>query len=281
MNPAPRNDHAAHHDLDAEVAASLDATPELLPLLPELLADLDELGGGLDEVLRLIDSTGLAPAATAPAPRAIDLGCGKGVCALALARRGFSVLGIDGFAPFIEEARRQAALQNLTHRCAFHTGDLRDALSSNPAGFDLATLLSVGPFAGNHAATIAAIRPAVRPRGFIIIADAFANPAARHPGNVGERAGGDFTAYAPRDKTRAMLESRGDRIEAEIIDDPAESRAVDLRLTDLIRRRAEAIAARSPQRADIVMAYVAEQERQTELLATSLTGATWLVRRAE
>ena len=63
-------------DLARQVAASLDAPPELLPLLPELLADLRSLSGPVETLLDVIRGLGL-PADS----RALDLGCGKGALA--------------------------------------------------------------------------------------------------------------------------------------------------------------------------------------------------------
>ena len=52
-------------------------------------------------------------------PRVLELGCGTGNFSLALAERGYSVVGEDPYEPLIERARRKAAarrLANLTFR---------------------------------------------------------------------------------------------------------------------------------------------------------------------
>ena len=76
-------------DIDRQIAESLDATPELLPFLPELLADWTS--SRPEEVLRFLE-----PLELPPTTRALDLGCGKGVVALALAAHQVKT----GFAPW-------------------------------------------------------------------------------------------------------------------------------------------------------------------------------------
>ena len=91
-----------------EVARSLDAAPDLLPFLPELLADLDSLGSQPEAIVRLLSGV------VAPGRRVLDVGCGKGAVALALARElDLAVVGVDLFEPFVEKAVAWASAQKL------------------------------------------------------------------------------------------------------------------------------------------------------------------------
>ena len=63
---------------------------------------------------------------------------------------------------------------------------------------------------------------------------------------------------------------------------PAEAtRAVNRRYLESIRPRAAALARRYPARARALRAYVERQELESEILETKVTGAVWLLRRAE
>ncbi len=73
--------------------------------------------------------------ARTPPGRALDLGCGTGTNAVALALRGWRVTGVD-FAPrAVAMARRKAAAAGVD--AAFHTADVAD-LGFLPGGFDYA-----------------------------------------------------------------------------------------------------------------------------------------------
>jgi SAM-dependent methyltransferase len=68
-----------------------------------------------EEVDGLVALLGLTPAALV-----LDLCCGPGRHSLELARRGFSVTGVDLHAPYLEQARREAAGVEWVH------GDMRE-----------------------------------------------------------------------------------------------------------------------------------------------------------
>jgi SAM-dependent methyltransferase len=89
------------------------------------------------EVAFLVDALALAPGM-----RVLDVGCGPGRHALALARRGMSVVGIDASPEFIALARDAAARDHLdTH---FAVGDVRDLAFDSE--FDAAICLGQGGF---------------------------------------------------------------------------------------------------------------------------------------
>jgi SAM-dependent methyltransferase len=61
--------------------------------------------------------------------RILDLACGYGRHALALARRGYSVVGVDITTAYIEDAKQNAAKENLP--AAFILSDIRDVAFEN------------------------------------------------------------------------------------------------------------------------------------------------------
>jgi ubiquinone/menaquinone biosynthesis C-methylase UbiE len=120
--------------------------------------------GTEQEVDFLVDALGLAPGM-----RVLDVGCGPGRHSLALARRGFAVVGIDHSPDFIRLARDAAAQQCLS--VEFAQGDVRELAYDGE--FDAVICLCQGGFGllGGHdePAVFARIAAAVRPGGRLAI----------------------------------------------------------------------------------------------------------------
>ncbi len=96
--------------------------------------------GTVAEMDSLLASTGLAPGSTV-----LDVGCGPGRHSLELARRGFSVTGVDLAEVFITEATESAQAEGLDVR--FIQGDARElATLVDGQRFDLVLSLCQGAF---------------------------------------------------------------------------------------------------------------------------------------
>jgi 2-polyprenyl-3-methyl-5-hydroxy-6-metoxy-1,4-benzoquinol methylase/HEPN domain-containing protein len=250
--------------LAREVARTLECHLELLPFLPELLADLDALGTDPEDVLDLLRPLGLPPGG-----RALDLGCGKGAVAFALAEElGLGVRGIDAFPPFVEEARRRAAERGLTDRCSFECADLRAAAAAG-GEHDLVLLLGLGPVWGEHASTVGALRRTVRPGGYLVLGDAYLE------GDAARGAPG-YEGYADHEETLRRLTTHGDRLLREVA---TRHKAEWDAQTEAIRRRAEGLARRHPGRAELFRRYVARQEHEVRLLSEAAMPVLWLLQR--
>jgi SAM-dependent methyltransferase len=119
------------------------------------------------EVDFLSEALGLAPG-----QEVLDVGCGPGRHALALAARGLSVTGIDGSPEFVTLARAAAAERGLSAR--FVTGDVRDL--AYDACFDAVLCLCQGGFGllggRDEPAVFARIARALRP-GAVLAVSAF------------------------------------------------------------------------------------------------------------
>jgi len=94
----------------------------------------------LDEVTFVQDVCGLSPGG-----RVLDMGCGPGRHALELARRGFSVTGVDFTEKFIRFAQERAEAEGLSEKAEFVLADARDFV--RPLAFDAAVCLCEGAFA--------------------------------------------------------------------------------------------------------------------------------------
>jgi len=131
--------------------------------------------GTEQEVEYLVDALGLEPG-----QRVLDVGCGPGRHALALARRGFAVVGVDLSPDFVALARDAAAAEGLTAR--FEERDVRTL--AHDAAFDAAICLCQGGFGllGGHdePAVFGRIVAAVRPGGPLAITAFHTAFAVRH-----------------------------------------------------------------------------------------------------
>jgi SAM-dependent methyltransferase len=80
------------------------------------------------------------PRADGRAGRALDLACGTGTLAVALAEQGWRVTGLDRSAEMVAQARAKAEAAGVARRTRFGLADMRAPPSAvRPASFDLVT----------------------------------------------------------------------------------------------------------------------------------------------
>lgn len=253
--------------LERDIAAAFEAAPEQLPFIPELLADLWALGASLDVILDVLGPLDLPPAA-----RILDAGSGKGAVAITLAQQyGFQVLGIDGFRPFVDEARKQAEARDVSHLCRFEFGDLRDALPTLH-DFDAVIYAALGGILGTVDRCVGRLRQTVRPGGYLVIDDGFLAGKERvyEPG---------YENYVPHEETLALLTAHGDEVLREVVVPVEDIQDINRQQTELIRKRAEGIMMRNPDAAASITEYLERQARECALLETEVVGAVWLLQR--
>ena len=248
-----------------QIAAAMDATPELVPHLAELLADLWDLGSSPPLITSWLRGLGL-PRET----RVLDLGCGKGAVSLTLARDlGFQVRGVDLFEPFVRDAQARAEEWGLTAQCHFERGDLREVVRS-AEGYDVVVYASVGAL-GRLDRCVGALRRCVRHGGYLLIEDGYLAPGATPAAGPKSLAG--------HEESRRRLTAHGDTLLREQALDPAQMRALDDRYIRSISARAEALAEARPADAELVRSYVDRQRNAAAVWEQNFVSATWLLRR--
>lgn len=251
---------------NGELAAYFGVAPEIMPFVPELLQDLWELGSDPDLIVQWLGEQGLAERA-----RILDLGCGKGAVAIAVAQAlGCRVDGVDAMPAFVDIARRQAVKLGVHDLCTFGVGDLRDTVR-RARHYNAVLLLSVGVL-GSPAEIVGDCRRCVPPGGLMIIDDAY----------LRQDAAVDFPGYqqlATRDETLRQLTSHGDHVIHEHTVPVEAVRAQNRKYTRWIERRAEQLAVRHPEHADAFVAYVAKERQECEILETAVACVIWMLRR--
>ncbi len=254
---------------DEMVAYALEAPPELLPFLPELLADLDELGSDAEQIAHVLRDLQLPPAA-----RVVDLGCGKGATAIAIASvLRLHVLGIELFEPFVAQATAAAQAAGVSHLCEFRHGDIRAVPGLMPV--DVAVFAALGDVLGNPAETMRVIRQYVRPGGYVLVADVFLRDggAVTFPG---------FENYRSRAETVAGLTAWGDALVTESLEDDHTRDADDGDADAVaIHQRAAALATRHPDYRGQLLAFAANQAAANAHIAENLVDAVWVLRRSD
>jgi ubiquinone/menaquinone biosynthesis C-methylase UbiE len=102
-----------------------------------------------------------------PGSRALDLGCGAGFLAVAMARRGFRVAAMDSSEAMVELTRRTVAAAQTPDIAVAH-GDARD-LDFPDASFDLVVAIALLPWVHRIEPVIDEIARVLKPGGYTIL----------------------------------------------------------------------------------------------------------------
>jgi 2-polyprenyl-3-methyl-5-hydroxy-6-metoxy-1,4-benzoquinol methylase len=103
-----------------------------------------------------------------PGGRALDLGCGTGVVALALARRGFEVVGVDHSPEMLALARQKVAGAGL--QAELETGDVR-SLRFGDREFDCITIQGLLHHLEELDPCLREATRVLRPGGFLYVSE--------------------------------------------------------------------------------------------------------------
>ncbi len=117
-------------------------------------------------VLSWIDSLALAPGS-----RVLEIGCGAGFLAIALALRGLRVYAIDSVESMVELARQHAVEAGAASQLSLNVGDIY-ALAFEDACFDLVLAIGVIPWVEHASLAIREMARVTRPGGHVIITTA-------------------------------------------------------------------------------------------------------------
>jgi cyclopropane fatty-acyl-phospholipid synthase-like methyltransferase len=159
-------------DLKESAVKALDGEDiELYPYLPYLLQDLWEIGSSARNTIDILVENRVPQ--QVERLKILDLGCGKGAISIPIAKElNATVLGIDAFPEFIEEARLKSKIWSVAEQCTFVAGDIRVEVKKQ-SGYNTILLASIGPILGTVGETLETIENCLVPRGFVCLDEAF------------------------------------------------------------------------------------------------------------
>jgi 2-polyprenyl-6-hydroxyphenyl methylase / 3-demethylubiquinone-9 3-methyltransferase len=144
-------DHAELAKFDAAAARFWDESGEFRPL----------------HLLNPLRTEFVAARTALAGSRVLDVGCGGGLLAEALARAGASVTGIDLAPAMIEVARRHAAAGAL--EIEYRVASAEDMTRVQPAAFDVVTCMEMLEHVPQPAAMMATLARLMRPGGALFV----------------------------------------------------------------------------------------------------------------
>ena len=109
--------------------------------------------------------------------RVLDVGCGGGILADAMARKGADVLGIDLAGKALRVAQLHA-LEAGTPRVAYREVSVEALAAEQPAGFDAVTCMEMLEHVPDPASVVRACATLVKPGGWVFFSTISRNPKA-------------------------------------------------------------------------------------------------------
>ena len=252
-------------DVEEKLVLSLSGSGDtaILPYLPYLLQDLWELGSIPEDMVRLLRDHGALDASS----RVLDLACGKGAAAVAIAKAfGCQVKGIDLMEDFIQDARHRAKEHGVGDRVTFAVADINRAVRDE-TGYDATILGAVGDVLGDPSETLSLLRETVRPGGLILIDDGYCEDHDEDP------------VYHTRSQWLAWIRDSGLAILEEAETDLQELIQIDRFNQAHIEQRADELIETYPDDAELFHEYVRRQQEECDDIEQRVTSVVWVLQR--
>lgn len=257
-------------DIKKRLAESLTAeSTDLIPYLPYLLQDFWSLASETDQMIDLLR----AYTDFGPGCRLLDLACGKGAASILLAKElGCTAKGVDLIAAFISEAREKAEEYGVAERCVFVAGDVNEAVKTE-RGFDLTIWSGAGDLLDGYPNTLRGLARTISAGGYILLDDGYL-PSEQQSLRF-------HHDYLTKPQWERLFADNGLSViacyETEQEVDPA-AYADDL---GNIRKRAEELSLKHPDKRELFESYVKSQQAEYEDLQDGCMAALWLLQKTQ
>jgi 2-polyprenyl-3-methyl-5-hydroxy-6-metoxy-1,4-benzoquinol methylase len=252
--------------IEESVVIAMDGSnKELFPYLPYILQDLWEIGTEPDIIIGLVrkhttDQSSL---------RILDLGCGKGIVSVKLAREfGCLCFGIDAVKEFVTEANDKAREFGVERLCRFETGDIRERVTTLPR-FDIIILGAIGPVLGDYYATLTTLSKCLTPNGMLIVDDGYIEDESQyiHP------------LIQKKEAVLQQVAAAGMKVIDEVIIQKDAIKESDDYIFERLQKRCLELIAKHPDKKELFEDYIQRQTDENDILETKIVCATIVIRR--
>ena len=243
---------------------SLDAgDAELIPFIPTILQDLWVLGSMPAYVIELVEKH--IPITTVK--NVVDLGCGKGAVLIQLSQAlGLSGLGIDLLPAFVEAAQQKAVQWGVSDRVTFEVGDIREAVTHH-RDIDLLIYGDDSDVLGDEQETLAALQNCIASSGWVILETTYHTLVEDERSGVPDRA-----EFARRAKAAGL------QFIDSVLWDKDTIRSINESNTQSIRAHIGTLIEAHPDKKNLFIEYLKNQEEECRLLENEMACATILFR---
>lgn len=251
--------------LEESVVQAMDGSNiELYKYLPYILQDLWEIGSSPKIIIEMIKKH----TKNYELLQVFDLGCGKGAVSIQLAKElKCKCIGIDAIKEFITEANNKAMEYNVKKLCKFKVGDIRIEIKQIE-NFDVIILGSIGPVLGNIFETLIKIKKCIKEDGLIILDDGYIDDNSKYKDPVIQK--------------KEEIMKQIDNAEMELIDETIisnnEIKESDEWIFEKIKNRCNELLEKHPDKKEIFLQYIRDQERENEILENKIVCSTMIIK---
>ena len=238
----------------------------IFPFLPYILQDFWEIGTPPQMVIDLIQKH----CKHVSSLHVLDLGSGKGAVSIKLAAAfKCHCYGIDGIPEFVEASKEKAKEYGVETLCRFEVGDVRKKIEELGA-FDVIILGATGPIFDDYFTALTTLSKHLTADGIIIINEAYID-----------------NTYNPKNPTYSSVLSRKELLKQfsqagmELADENADKSADFDKEIENLRRRANELKIKHPEKASLFEKYIQEQMGGYDDLKNSLLSFVMVVKRTK
>lgn len=241
---------------------------ELLPFLPYILQDFWEIGSDPEVMISLMKKH----IATDRLPKVLDLGCGKGVVSVSIAKQlAYECYGIDAIPEFITFAASKADEYGVSDLCRFEVGDIRESVKTI-GKYDVIILGAIGQVFGNYFETLTTLNKNLNEGGVFLIDD----------GYIDDHSTFKHDQVLSKGEMLKQLSAAGMQLIDEVManNDDTVVKNYDTEYDNLSKRCQELIE-KYPDMSEMFTKYSNYQKIEYDNLKTQITCSTMVVKRRE